>query len=135
MNLEFEFYRETYDGTDWDQAKNLAVEVDRRKKGEDGEIITYKDTVYPVSTYMTGDMRALLNKLNPEATKRIRTIAVIQFSYSHVIQLRDWLPDEVVGVAYFSFYNPAQSPRIPIYAGSTQLPEGFEYFCFTIKDI
>ena len=122
----FEFYRETYDGTDWDQAKNLAVEVDRRKKGEDGEIITYKDTVYPVSTYMTGDMRALLNKLNPEATKRIRTIAVIQCSYSHVIQLRDWLPDEVGGVAYFSFDNPAQSPRIPIYAGSTQLPEGFE---------
>ena len=75
---------------------------------------------------MTGDMRALLNKLNPEATKRIRTIAVIQCSYSHVIQLRDWLPDEVGGVAYFSFDNPAQSPRIPIYAGSTQLPEGFE---------
>ena len=122
----FEFYRETYDGTDWDQAKNLAVEVDRRKKGEDGEIITYKDTVYPISTYMTGDMRALLNKLNPEATKRIRTIAVIQCSYLHVIQLRDWLPDEVGGVAYFSFDNPAQSPRIPIYAGSTQLPEGFE---------
>lgn len=122
----FEFYRETYDGTDWDQVKNLSVVVDRRQRDANGAMISFKDTVYPVSTYMPGDMRTLLNSLQKDVTPRIRTIAVIQCSYSHVIQLRNWLPDEVGGVAYFSFDNPAQSPRIPIYAGSTELPKGFD---------
>lgn len=122
----FAFYRETYEGSDWDQVKNLAVEVDRRMRDENGNIKSYKDTVYPVSTFMPGDMRTLLNSLKKGATPRIRTIAVIQCSYSHVIQLRNWLPDEIGGVAYFSFDNPAQSPRIPIYAGETKLPKGFD---------
>ena len=37
----------------------------------------------------------------------------------------DWLPDEIGGVCWWSVENPGQSPRIPIFAGSTQLPEGF----------
>ncbi len=124
--MMFSFYRETYEGTEFDQVKNLSVEVNRRKRGENGEYINYKDTVYPVSTFMPGDMRTLLNKLEPDVTPRMRTIAVIQCSYSLVVQLRDWLPDEIGGVAYFSFDNPAQSPRIPIYAGLSQLPNGFD---------
>lgn len=122
----FAFYRETYEGTDWDQVKNLMVAVDRRMRDAEGKTITYKDTVYPVSTFMNGDMRTLLNSLKKDVTPRIRTIAVIQCSYSHVTQLRNWLPDEIGGVCYFSFDNPAQSPRIPIYAGETQLPKGFD---------
>ncbi|MPM51280.1 hypothetical protein SDC9_98028 [bioreactor metagenome] len=115
-------YRETYDGTEWDQTKNLAVEVTRRDrvKGE------YKELVKPISNFMNNDMRALLNMLKPGVTERIRGIAVIQCSYSHIIQLRDWLPDEIGGVAYFSFDNPAQSPRIPIYAGTNDLPQSFK---------
>lgn len=114
-------YRQTYDGTRFDQVANLSVVV-TRKDAVRGE---YKDTVRPISTFMTNDMRALLNSLKPGVTERNRTIAVIQCSYSHVIQLRDWLPDEVGGVAYFSFDNPAQSPKIPIYAGITNLPKSY----------
>ena len=62
----------------------------------------------------------------PNSGPSNRTIAVIQCSYSHVTQLRDWLPDEIGGVCFFSFDNPAQSPRIPIYAGETRLPKGFD---------
>ncbi|MEN6619811.1 MAG: C69 family dipeptidase [Rikenellaceae bacterium] len=114
-------YRQTYDGTEWDQTKNLSVEVTRRDpvKGE------YKELIKPVSNFMSNDMRALLNNLKPGATERVRGIAVIQCSYSHIIQLRDWLPDEVGGVAYFAFDNPAQSPRIPIYSGVLYLPASF----------
>lgn len=114
-------YRETYDGTEWDQTKDLWVEVTRRDR-EKGE---YKEIVKPISNFMTNDMRALLNKLSPGITKRVRGVAVIQCSYSHIIQLRDWLPDEIGGVAYFSFDNPAQSPRFPIYSGILSLPESF----------
>lgn len=121
----FAYYRSTYEGTEFDQIKNLSVEVDRKKK-ENGKTIYYKEVVYPVSTFMSGDMRALLNKLQPGVTPRMRHIAAIQCSYSHIMQCRDWLPDEIGGVAYFSFDNPAQTPRIPIYAGATQLPEGWD---------
>jgi dipeptidase len=115
------FYRETYEGTEWDQTKNLVAEVSRRdSKGNE-----YKDTIKPVSNFMSNEMRALLNTIKPGATERVRGIAVIQCSYSHIIQLRDWLPDEVGGVAYFSFDNPAQSPRIPIYSGTISLPKSF----------
>ena len=43
-------------------------------------------------------------------------------SYSTVIQLRSWLPDEVGGVAWMAFDNPGQSPRFPIFCGNTDLP-------------
>lgn len=123
--MMFQFYRATYEGTEYDMLKNLKIAVDRRKRDNDGKIVNYKDTVCPVSAFMPGDMRTLLNNLKEGVTPRVRTIAVIQCSYSHVIQLRNWLPDEIGGIAYFSFDNPAQSPRIPIYAGSTELPNGF----------
>lgn len=120
----FAYYRATYEGTEFDQIKDLSVEVDRKRK-ENGQTIYYKEVVYPVSTFMSGDMRALLNKLKPGVTPRMRNIAAIQCSYSLIMQCRDWLPDEIGGVAYFSFDNPAQSLRIPIYAGTTQLPKGW----------
>lgn len=115
-------YRQTYEGTEWDQTKNLSVEVKRKSRNSE----EYTETVKPVSNFMSSEMRALLNKLEPGVSERVRGIAVIQCSYSHIIQLRDWLPDEIGGVAWFAFDNPAQSPRIPIYAGTTQLPSSFE---------
>jgi len=114
-------YRQTYEGTEWDQTKNLSVEVTRRDKVR-GE---YKEIIKPISNFMSPDMRTLLNTIKPGVTERIRDIAVIQCAYSHIIQLRDWLPDEVGGVAYFAFDNPAQSPRIPIYSGTLSLPKSF----------
>ncbi len=122
----FALYRQTYDGTEFDQVKGMDVVVDRRVRQHNGEYINFKDTVCPVSTFMPNDLRALFNKIEPGVAPRFRTIAVIQCSYSHIIQLRDWLPDEIGGVAYFAFDNPAQTPRVPIYCGGTELPEGFD---------
>lgn len=115
------FYRETYEGTEWDQTKNLAVEVTRRDRVKGN----YTEVVKPISNFMTNDIRDLLNSLQPNVTERVRGIAVIQCSYSQIMQLRDWLPDEVGGVAWFSFDNPAQSPRMPIYSGTISLPASF----------
>lgn len=123
--MMFGFYRQTYEGSEWDQVKNLSVEVPRRKKDENGKYVNYTETIHPVSTFMPNDLRSLLNKLKPDCAPRNRTVAVIQCSYSHVIQLRNWLPDAIGGIAYFSFDNPAQSPRIPIYCGESELPKGF----------
>ena len=54
--------------------------------------------------------------------KNIRTVSVPWCAYSTVIQLRSWLPDEVGGVAWVALDNPGESPRFPIFAGTTELP-------------
>ena len=121
----FSFFRETYDDTDFDQVKYLKIPVEK-KKMVDGKEVKYTDSICPVSTFMPNNLRTLLNQLKPDCAPRIRTVAAIQCSYSHIIRLRSWMPDEIGGVAYFSFDNPAESPRMPIYAGQTKLPKGFD---------
>ena len=51
-----------------------------------------------------------------------RPIATQQTGFSFVAQMRDWLPDAVGGVCWFSMDNPGQSPRVPIFCGTTDLP-------------
>jgi len=111
------FYRETYEGTELDMTKDLVV---KKRRGEEME----KSPV--VSPWMSYDMTNLLNTLKPGAVDRKRTIAIAGCSYSEVLQMRDWLPDPVGGIAWFSFDNPGQSPRIPIFAGVSELPPSFE---------
>jgi dipeptidase len=111
------FYRQTYAGTELDMTKNLMV-----KKRRSDEMM--KSPV--ANPWMSYYLRNLLNTLKPGAVERQRTIAISGCSYSEVLQCRDWLPDEIGGIAWFSFDNPAQSPRIPIFAGVSKLPASFE---------
>ena len=78
------------------------------------------------SPFMSRDLITLVNALKPGTIAGQRTIAISGCSYSNVIQCRDWLPDDIGGVAWFSFDNPACSPRIPIYAGTLSLPDNFQ---------
>jgi dipeptidase len=117
------FFRETYEGTEFDMTKNLLVTV--KSKDKDGNETEKRIKSPAVSNWMNSDLRNLLNELKPGVIERQRTIAISACSYSHVIQCRSWLPDEVGAVAWFSFDNPGQSPRIPIYSGTTRLPEAF----------
>ncbi len=118
------YFRETYEGTEWDMTKNLLVTV--KEKDKDGKEIEKKIKSPVVSNWMNNDLRNLLNELKPGVVERQRTIAISGCSYSHVIQCRSWLPDEVGAVAWFSFDNPGQSPRIPIFSGVLNLPSSFE---------
>jgi dipeptidase len=119
------YYRETYEGTAFDMTKNLMVRNPRRGEGEP-EMIT-SPAVNPWT--LRGDMGQLLNTLAPGTVESQRTIAISGCSYSQIIQARDWLPPEIGTIAYFSFDNPGQSPRIPIWAGVTELPESFKVGC------
>ena len=117
------FFRETYEGTQWDMTKNLVITV--KEKDKDG-IETEKKVKSPIANnWMNNDIRNLANELHPGTVERQRTIAIAGCSYSHVIQCRSWLPDEVGGIAWFSFDNPGESPRIPVFAGVTSLPASF----------
>ena len=117
------FFRATYEGTQWDMTKNLMVKV--KEKDKDGNEVE-KIVKSPVaSNWMNNDLRNLINELKPGTIERQRTIAIAGCSYSHVIQCRDWLPDEVGAVAWFSFDNPGESPRIPVFSGVLRLPASF----------
>lgn len=115
--------RSTYEGTDLDMCRNLKVVANRKRA--DGS--TYKDTIIsPVANpWLTGTMQQTLNMLHPGAIDFKRTVSVAWCSYSFVAQLRDWLPDAVGGVCWMAVDNPGQSPRIPIFSGTTQLPAAF----------
>ena len=117
------FYHQTYEGTPYDQMANL--KVTRTLRDQQGNQTTETIISPATSNFMSNELRDLLNTLKPEAVERQRTIAIVGCSYSHVTQLRSWLPNEIGGVSYFAFDNPAQSPRIPIYTGTISLPQSF----------
>lgn len=120
------YYRETYEGTEFDMAKNLLI-PNRYARGADEPQMVKSPMVN--NWNLSRDWGQLLNQLKPGVVENQRTIAVQQCSYSQVIQARDWLPPEIGTVAYFSYDNPGQSPRIPIYAGTLYLPDSFKNDC------
>lgn len=112
---------ETYEGTEKDMTKNLKVA--HQEKGK-----TQVDTIVSpaANPWMTTDMVNMLNGVKPGAVTRYRLVSVPQCSYSTVIQLRGWLPDAVGGVAWVAFDNPGESPRVPIFSGTKDLPACFK---------
>jgi len=116
-------FRETYEGTPWDMTRNLMISV--KKKDAAGIEVTEMVKSPAINNWMNADIRTLINELKPGTIERQRTIAIAGCSYSHVIQCRSWLPEEVGAVAWFSFDNPGQSPRIPIFSGTMVLPQSF----------
>jgi dipeptidase len=117
------YFRETYEGTQWDMTKNLLVTI--KEKDKDGNEIEKKVKSPVVSNWMNSDIRNLVNEIKPGTIERQRTIAIAGCSYSHVIQCRSWMPDEMGAIAWFSFDNPGESPRIPVFSGVTSLPASF----------
>jgi len=118
-----EFYRTTYDGTDMEMIRNLKVAV--RNKDKNGNVTTDSIISPAAHPWLAGDKRELLNTLKPGVVVRKRPVSVQYCAYSWIVQLRDWLPDEVGGRLWFSFDIPRESPRIPVYAGNLSVPESF----------
>lgn len=117
--------RATYEGTQYDMCKNLKTVVN--KKDSLGN--SYKDTIIsPIANpWMGTTMRNTFNYLDSNAVEFHRGVSVAWCSYSFVSQSRSWLPDEVGGICWISADNPAESPRIPIFAGNTTLPKAMGF--------
>lgn len=111
-----ELLRSTYEGTDMDMTRNLKI-VNRK-----GDTI-----VSPIANpWMGGNDINTYNFIAPGTVDSKRTVSVSWCSYSFVAQLRSWMPNEIGGICWFGVENPGQSPRIPIFTGSTQLPSCFD---------
>ena len=118
-----ELFRANYEGCpELDQTQNLLYP---RKRKVDGKIVVDTVVCPNANPWMDGNERAMYNMLKPGTVSFYRGVAMSWCSYSTIIQCRSWLPDEVGGLCWFSLENPGQSPRIPIYAGETSLPAGF----------
>ena len=114
-------YRETYEGTDFDMTRNVRM---ARPAGKNHPADTI---VSPIANpWLTTTMRNTLNTIAPGTVEFRRTVAVAWCAYSHITQLRSWLPDPVGGICWLSVDNPGQSPRIPVFAGTSALPTDFE---------
>lgn len=106
----------TYRDSEFDMLQNLMVPG--RRGGE--------PRLSPVANpWMSREMSNLLNTLKPGTVERYRTISVNAAAYSTVIQARSWLPDPVGGLLWLGFDCPTLIPRIPIFAGTYELPPGF----------
>ncbi len=112
-----------YEGTPQNLSGRFKVKNKDKKAGDGPEVPD--SVVSPVSNpWMQPDEIAMLSAAMCDTTfKNIRTVSVPWCSYSTVIQCRDWLPDAVGGVAWVALDNPGQSPRFPIFAGTTDLPD------------
>ncbi|HEX2975653.1 MAG TPA: C69 family dipeptidase, partial [Bacteroidales bacterium] len=117
------YFRETYEGSQYDMTKNLVITV--KEKDENGNEVERKIKSPIANNWMNSEFRNLINEIKPGTIERQRTVAIAGCSYSHVIQCRSWMPDEVGAIAWFSFDNPGESPRIPIFSGVTSLPSSF----------
>ncbi len=124
-------YRNPYEGTDMDMTKNLLVPrfVNRQRQGETPAAPQAPPQMVPspiASAWMPNDVTRLANALKPGTVMPVRTIPISGCAYATVLQIRGWLPPAVGAVCWFSFDNPAMSARIPIFAGTTELPPSFE---------
>ena len=113
-----------YEGTDLDLSARHKIPNPKRKD-KDGNLVENEpdSIVSPVANpWITNEQLAMYYAMGDSAMKWTRTVSVPWCSYSTVIQLRNWLPDEVGGVAWIAFDNPGQSPRFPVFCGNTDLP-------------
>ena len=113
-----------YEGTPLDLSARHRIPNPKRKD-KDGNIVENEpdSIVSPVANpWITNEQLAMFYAMGDSAMKWTRTVSVPWCSYSTVIQLRNWLPDEVGGVAWIAFDNPGQSPRFPVFCGNTELP-------------
>lgn len=114
-------YREYYEGSDLDMIKGLKMVYTDRKTGKTDTIVSPA-----ANPWMSSFERGMINYQKKDAVIFNRPIAVAFCAYSTIIQLRSWLPDEIGGVVWFGYDNPAESPRIPIFAGCTDFPKSYK---------
>ncbi len=114
-----------YEGTDKNLSGRHLIPNPKRKDKKGNLVENEPDSI--VSPYSNPWMRPdeinMYYAMGDSAMKNIRTVSVPWCAYSTVIQLRSWLPDEVGGVAWIALDNPGESPRFPIFAGTTELPK------------
>ena len=104
-----DIFRDYYQNTDFDMTANIGIKTTLGK--------LYKSGI--ANPFMPYDYNSLLN------VKYERTIACKAATYVQVTQTRGWLPDEIGGVVWYGYDNPATTPHTPFYAGISRMPNSY----------
>jgi len=105
-------FKDYYQDTPFDMRKTLTV------TDENG-----KTVISPLaSPFMPYDANKLYKINGGWGWLGERTIARWYTMYATIIQLRDWLPDEIGGVEWLAMDNVSSSIYVPIYGSVTDLP-------------
>jgi dipeptidase len=109
-------FQDYYEGTPYDMTQNLRV------KDKEG-----KSVVSPLANpFMPYDANRLHRINGGWGWLGERTIARWYTMYATIIQLRSNMPDDIGGVEWLAMDNVATSIYIPVYAGTTDLPEAYK---------
>ncbi|ALO14627.1 Dipeptidase A [Salinivirga cyanobacteriivorans] len=108
------FQRSTFEGTIYDMTLYPQWMV---PDGEGSMVQSPMATPFPDS-----EMRKAM-----EITYR-RPVARHRGHYGMVLQIRDWLPDEIGGVYWVYLDNPYFCPYIPIYTGNLSVDESYKTY-------
>ncbi len=116
MDKLVEIFKDYYEGTPYNFVKNI------KQADKDGN-----EVISPFANpFMPYDMNKLFGVNGGWDELGERTIARWYTMYATIIQCRDWLPDEVGGIAWVAQDNVATSIYIPVYAGATNLAESYK---------
>lgn len=115
-------YRDTFEGTPYDMTKNMIVpELDEHYE------LTGKYIKSPYANpFMHYDMMPLFNINGGWNHLGERCIARYYCTYATVIQARGWLPNEIGGLVWFGYDNPAMLSYSPIYIGIEKVPASYK---------
>ncbi len=117
-----EIYRDTYEDTPFDMTKYMLVP----EKDKDGKP-TGKMVKSPYANpFMDYDMMPLFKINGGWNELGERCIARYYCTYAAIIQVRSWLPDDIGGLVWFGYDNPAVLTYAPIYVGIENVPESFK---------
>ena len=109
-------YQDYYEETAYDMTKNIRVKDD-----------SGKSVVSPFANpFMPYDMMKIFHINGGMGEKGERTIPRSYTQYAVIAQLRGWLPDEIGGVVWIDWDNPATSIYVPFYNSVTDIPKSYK---------
>jgi len=109
-------FKDYYQGTPFDMRKTLTVADDS------GKVV-----ISPLANpFMPYDANKLFKINGGWGWLGERTIARWYTMYGTIIQLRNWLPDEIGGIEWLAMDNVASSVYVPIYCSVTDLTEEYK---------
>ncbi len=116
LEMLVSIFKDYYEGTDYNMIKDLIVE------GDSGKAV-----ISPVANpFMHYDMNKMLRINGAWGSYGERTIARWYTMYGTIVQCRDWLPDEIGGLAWIALDNIATSVYIPVYCSVTDMPAAYK---------
>lgn len=117
-----EIFRDTFEGTPFDMTKFMIV-----PEQDDHYEFTGKYIKSPYANpFMHYDMMPLFKINGGWNHMGERCIARYYCTYVTVIQVRGWLPNDIGGLVWFGYDNPAMTAYAPIYIGIEKVPDSYK---------